>query len=122
MVTKDIFCVCTHIPEKYKVVITIAEPERGRQMKCELKKGELIKLDFGKGKDMVRCLRGALWITTGNGVDYLLSGCGYLGELTCRSALIEALEDSELQIDRVTANIPSVGHLSSGGLRVMAEA
>jgi hypothetical protein len=91
-------------------------------MKCALKKGELIKVELSSGENLLRCLSGALWITTGNGVDYLLAECGSLGKLTGKHALVEALEDSELQIDRVTAKIPSVGYLSSGGFRFMAEA
>lgn len=91
-------------------------------MKCELKKGELIKVELGMGENLLRCLSGALWITTGNGVDYLLGECGSLGNLTGRHALVEALEDSELQLDRLTAGIPLVGQLSPGRFRFMAEA
>lgn len=91
-------------------------------MKCALKKGELIKVELSSGENQLRCLSGALWITTGNGVDYLLVECGFLGNLTGKQALVEALEDSELQIDRLTARIPSIGHLSPGRFRFMAEA
>ena len=91
-------------------------------MKCELKKGELIKIELCSGENLLRCLSGALWITTGNGVDYLLAACGSSGNLTGRHALVEALEDSELQLDRLTAKTPAVGYLSSGGFRFMAQA
>jgi len=90
-------------------------------MKCSLKKGELIKIELCSGENQLRCLGGALWITTGNGVDYLLAERGSLGNLTGKHALVEALEDAELQIDRLTARIPSIGQLSSGRFRFMAE-
>jgi hypothetical protein len=91
-------------------------------MKCALKKGELIKVELCSGGNLLRCLSGALWITTGNGVDYLLTEYGSSGNMTGKHALVEALEDSELQIDNLTAMIPSVGQLSPGGFRFMAEA
>ena len=91
-------------------------------MKCELKKGELIKIDLSRGENLLQCLSGALWITTGNGVDYLLSSCGSTGALTGKEALVEALEDSSIQLVLTTSSVPCFRQISSGRLRVMAGA
>jgi len=63
-------------------------------MECCLSKGELIKLDGGTSGLVLRCTLGAVWLTCGDGADYLLSA-GRSFELAARrSAVIEALETS----------------------------
>lgn len=61
-------------------------------MECCLAKGELIRLDGGSGGVVLRCSGGALWLTCGDGADYLIrSGCSF--ELPPRLvAVAEALE------------------------------
>jgi len=65
-------------------------------MECCLAKGELIRLDGGTGGLVVRCTAGAVWLTCGDGVDYLLSA-GRSFELAAgRIAVSEALESAEI--------------------------
>lgn len=67
-------------------------------MKCSLGKGELFKLETAAGSDL-RCLKGLLWITVGDGRDYLLTDSSPLQRLHGKTALIEALEDSEIRFE-----------------------
>jgi Protein of unknown function (DUF2917) len=67
-------------------------------MRCSLGKGELFKLEAASESDL-RCLKGLLWITTGDGRDYLLTDNCPLQRLSGKTALIEALEDSELRFE-----------------------
>jgi DUF2917 family protein len=63
-------------------------------MECCLSKGELLKLDGGKSGLVLRCTLGAVWLTCGDGADYLLCA-GRSFELAARrSAVMEALETS----------------------------
>ena len=63
-------------------------------MECCLSKGELIKLDGGTSGLALRCTLGAVWLTCGDGADYLLSAGRSFELSTRRSAVIEALESS----------------------------
>lgn len=67
-------------------------------MKCSLGKGELLSLESFSESDL-RCLKGLLWITVGDGRDYLLTDNCPLQRLSSKTALIEALEDSELRLE-----------------------
>jgi hypothetical protein len=55
-------------------------------------------MKWSLGSDL-RCLKGLLWITTGDGRDYLLTDSSPLQRLRGKAALIEALEDSEIRIE-----------------------
>ncbi|NVO01012.1 MAG: hypothetical protein HXX17_17010 [Geobacteraceae bacterium] len=66
-------------------------------MKCSLKKGELFTLEATSENDL-RCLKGLLWVTTGDGIDYLVTDSCPVKRLTGKKALIEALEDSEIRL------------------------
>ena len=64
-------------------------------MDCCLTKNELIRVDGGKGGVVVRCKVGAIWLTCGDGADYLLTA-GRSHELPARRiAMIEALAATE---------------------------
>lgn len=66
-------------------------------MNCSLKKGELFRLE-AVYENNLRCLEGLLWVTTGDGVDYLLTSRSPLKNLAGKACLIEALEDSEIRL------------------------
>ncbi|WP_224984935.1 DUF2917 domain-containing protein [Geomonas agri] len=67
-------------------------------MECSLGKGELLSLTGGAHGLMLRCLTGTIWLTKGDGRDYLVRR-GNSFELTRgESALMEALEAAELQM------------------------
>ena len=64
-------------------------------MECCLAKGELIRLDGGSNGLVLRCTSGAVWLTCGDGADYLISA-GRSFELAAgRIAVSEALESAE---------------------------
>ncbi|MBJ6801768.1 DUF2917 domain-containing protein [Geomonas propionica] len=67
-------------------------------MECSLEKGELLSLTGGPFGLTLRCLTGTVWLTKGDGMDYLVRrGSGF--ELAKgESALAEALEAAELQM------------------------
>ncbi len=68
-------------------------------MECSLTKGELIRLDGGKGGLMMHCTAGTIWLTIGDGNDHLIkAGIGFripAGYL----AVAEALECTELRLE-----------------------
>ena len=64
-------------------------------MECCLSQGELIRLDGGKDGVILRCRSGAIWLTCGDGRDYLISS-GKSFELAARQvAVAEALRAAE---------------------------
>ena len=64
-------------------------------MECCLTKGELIRLDGGKCGLLLNCNAGLVWITSGNGADYLVPA-GKRFEIPARQiAVVEALESAE---------------------------
>jgi hypothetical protein len=67
-------------------------------MECCFVEGELIRLDGGKTGLTLRCRSGLLWLTKGDGQDYLIAdGNGFaLGR--GETALVEALKSSELSL------------------------
>ncbi|QWV92614.1 DUF2917 domain-containing protein [Geomonas oryzisoli] len=67
-------------------------------MECSLGKGELLNLAGGAYGITLRCLTGTIWLTKGDGRDYLIRQ-GSSFELTKgEAALAEALEAAELQM------------------------
>lgn len=67
-------------------------------MECSLNQGELIRLDGEKDGVILRCSSGTIWLTCGDGRDYLLSA-GKSFELAARkTAVAEALMAAECTI------------------------
>jgi len=90
-------------------------------MKCSLGKGELFKLEAASESDL-RCLKGLLWVTIGDGRDYLLTENCPLQRLSGKSALIEALEDSEIRLESKAGRTVSIksGFQTAAGFMVRA--
>jgi len=64
-------------------------------MECCIREGELLRLDSGAGLTL-RCTSGIVWVTRGDGVDYLLTP-GRCFELPRgENALVEGLQASQL--------------------------
>lgn len=64
-------------------------------MECCLAEGELIRLDGGTDGLVLRCMGGTVWLTCGDGADYLVL-VGRSFELPAgRIAVAEALEPAE---------------------------
>jgi len=90
-------------------------------MKCSLGKGELFNLETAAASDL-RCLKGLLWVTVGDGRDYLLTENCPLQRLSSKSALIEALEDSEIRLESKMGRTVSIksGFQTAAGFMVRA--
>lgn len=69
-------------------------------MECALGEGELIRLDGGRAGLTLRCICGALWLTKGDGRDYLLSPGSRFELARGEKVLAEALQSSELSLGR----------------------
>ncbi len=67
-------------------------------MECCLPKGELVKLDGGKAGLTLRCTSGLVWLTRGDGRDYLIAAGRSFELASGEMALVEALQSSELQL------------------------
>ncbi len=68
-------------------------------MECCLGEGELMRLTGGRRGLTLRCLKGTIWLTIGDGADYLVQqGSSFeLGRGV--SALAEALDVAELRLE-----------------------
>lgn len=72
-------------------------------MECNLAQGELIRVDGGKNGVILCCTSGTIWLTCGDGRDYLLSAGRSYTVVAHQFALAEALLASECTLDRVQA-------------------
>lgn len=82
-------------------------------MECSLGKGELLSLTGGRYGLALRCLGGAIWLTKGDGRDYLVR-CGGSFELgKGEAALAEALEPAELQMRAAGVELESRSALAA---------
>jgi len=67
-------------------------------MDCCISKGELVRLDGGRGGLQLYCVSGTVWLTSGDGVDYLI-GAGTRFDIPAgRNAVVEALENSDFRL------------------------
>ena len=64
-------------------------------MECYLAQGELIRVDGGKEGVTLRCSSGTVWLTCGNGVDYLLRTGKSFVVAANQVAVAEALQAAE---------------------------
>jgi len=68
-------------------------------MECSLGKGDLLRLAGGSKGVLLRCLKGTVWLTNGDGMDYLVyQGCSF--ELKAGvAAVVEALGSAEIGLE-----------------------
>ena len=67
-------------------------------MECYLTKGEMIKLEGRKRGLLLHCMVGTVWLTSGDGADYLIR-TGIRFELPAgQIAVVEALESAEFRL------------------------
>jgi hypothetical protein len=69
-------------------------------MECCLAVGELIRLDGGKDGVVLRCTSGAVWLTCGDGRDYLLSAGKSFAIAARQVAVAEALQKAECTLGK----------------------
>lgn len=69
-------------------------------MECSLNQGELIRLDGEKDGVILRCSSGTIWLTCGDGRDYLLSAGNCFELAAGQAAVAEALQTAECTIGK----------------------
>ncbi|GAC1450916.1 MAG: hypothetical protein PVSMB11_12040 [Desulfuromonadaceae bacterium] len=69
-------------------------------MECCLAQGELIRLDGEKDGVVLRCTSGTIWLTCGDGRDYLLSAGNSFELAARRVAVAEALQTAECTLGK----------------------
>jgi hypothetical protein len=67
-------------------------------MECCLGNGELMRLAGGQGL-VLRCLKGTLWLTVGDGIDYLIYEGSSFKVGAGASAIVEALGAAEMRLE-----------------------
>lgn len=67
-------------------------------MECCLTKGELIRLDGGKDGLLLHCMAGTVWLTSGDGADFLIRAGKRIEIPASRIAVAEALEPAEFRL------------------------
>ena len=76
-------------------------------MECCLAQGELIRLDGTKDGAILRCTSGTIWLTCGDGRDYLLSAGKSFVIAAGQFAVAEALQAAECTLGK-----PILNHLT----------
>lgn len=72
-------------------------------MECNLGQGDLLRLE-GKPKGVVlHCLKGTVWLTRGDGMDYLISEGRSFEMKAGTTAVVEALGSAEIRLQAVTS-------------------
>jgi hypothetical protein len=67
-------------------------------MDCTLGKGDLLRINGHPRGIVLRCLKGTVWITNGNGIDYLVHEEGIFRLDPTATAVIEALGAAEVNL------------------------
>jgi len=68
-------------------------------MECSLGTGDLLRLTGGSQGTRLHCLRGTIWLTRGDGVDYLVHRGQSIALACADSALVEALGAAEVRLE-----------------------
>lgn len=86
-------------------------------MECCLAQGELIRLDGKEDGVILRCTSGIIWVTCGDGRDYLLSAGKSFTIGARQSAVVEALRGAECTLGKPAVNRD---HVPSHAIRLAA--
>ena len=81
-------------------------------MECCLSKGELMRLDGGPSGLMLRCLKGTIWLTIGDGRDYLVRQGSSFELKGGASALAEALGSAQMRLEAVPCEAAGVASIA----------
>jgi hypothetical protein len=73
-------------------------------MECCLAKGELLRLNGGPDGLVLRCSSGRVWLTIGDGADYLICAGSSFELPPQRTAVAEALESADFLLGEPTAH------------------
>ncbi|GFO67172.1 hypothetical protein GMLC_07510 [Geomonas limicola] len=67
-------------------------------MECGLERGELVRLSGGSCGTEIACRTGTLWLTRGDGVDYLVHQGSTFRLAAGEQAVVEALGRAEFRL------------------------
>jgi len=67
-------------------------------MECSLGVGDLLRLAGGPRGIELRCLKGSIWLTKGDGVDYLVHAGNSFQLPAGATAIVEALGQAEFRL------------------------
>ncbi len=67
-------------------------------MECSLSERELIWVDGEKGETVIQCRTGSVWVTRGDGADYIVRSGSCMKLSAGERCLVEALSASEIAI------------------------
>jgi len=82
-------------------------------MECCLDKGELMRLTGGRSGLVLRCLKGTIWITIGDGMDYLVQQGSFLELKAGASALAEGLNSAEMRLEAASYEGTSIAPITA---------
>jgi hypothetical protein len=68
-------------------------------MECSLGKGDLLRLEGGPKGVVLNCLSGTVWLTKGDGLDYLVNQGRRFALGAGATALVEALGSAEFRLE-----------------------
>lgn len=72
--------------------------QEGKVMECNLGQGDLLRLEGGPKGVAICCLKGTIWLTKGDGTDYLISHGHNFRLAAGATALVEALGSAEVRL------------------------
>jgi len=67
-------------------------------MECSLVQGELIRIEGGAAGLIVKCISGMVWLTKGDGMDYMIAPGRRFELAKGETALAEAMKACELRL------------------------
>jgi hypothetical protein len=68
-------------------------------MECSLARGDLLRLEGGARGVVLACLKGTLWLTCGDGVDYLVKQGSRFSLEAGSQALVEGIAAAEFRLE-----------------------
>jgi len=68
-------------------------------MECSLGKGDLLRLAGGSKGALLHCLEGTVWLTKGDGADYLVHQGESFWLAAAQAALVEALGSAQIRLE-----------------------
>lgn len=81
-------------------------------MECCLGKGELMRLSGGAEGLVLFCLKGTIWLTTGDGRDYLVRQGSSFELKEGDQALAEALGSADIRLRAIVGERSSVASIA----------
>jgi hypothetical protein len=82
-------------------------------MECGLDNGELMQVAGGKEGLVLRCLKGTLWVTQGDGTDYIVHQGSCFKLKAGATALLEGIGSAEMRLEAAPCKGPGIAPLTT---------